>query len=188
MIERVGQLRREADEARVVETSIQQHNISGRAFAGLQLQGDSTGLHSVRGNGYLQLRNAQVYELPVMLALLKVLRIREPDRTAFDEGQMIFEVSGENIDFEKIELNGDTLSLIGRGTVNLDREIDLDFYTTMGRNRWFIPVLTRLYHAGSQQVWWVEVDGTLDQPVTKHEILPGLNDSLKLLFPELAEE
>lgn len=170
------------------ETTMQQHDFSGQAYAGLRLHGDSTGSHTARGNGYVTLQNAKIYEVPVMLALLNVLRIKEPDRTAFDQGQMEFTVNGENIDFQKIELNGDSLSLIGQGTVNLDSEIDLDFYTTMGRNRWFIPVLTKLYHAGSKQVWWVEVDGTLGAPSTNHQVLPGLTDSLKKLFPEFADD
>ncbi|MGI9516755.1 MAG: AsmA-like C-terminal region-containing protein [Pirellulaceae bacterium] len=170
------------------EVSIQQHNISGEAFADLRLYGNSTGAHAVRGDGKIQLKNAHIYDLPVILALLKVLRIREPDRTMFDEGQLAFNVAGDNIDFQKIELNGDTLSLIGKGNVNLDSEIDLDFYTMVGRNRFFIPILTELYQAGSQQVWWIEVDGTLEQPRTEHRVLPALNDSLKLLFPELEEE
>ena len=164
-----------------------QPDFSGQAFAGLRLRGNASGVHSLRGDGYIQLRNARIYEVPVILALLNVLRIKEPDRTAFDEAQMEFTVNGENFDFQKIELNGDAISLIGQGSVNMDSEVNLDFYTMMGRNRWFIPVVTKLYQAGSKQVWWVKVDGTLDNPQTQHEILPGLNDSLKLLFPELEE-
>ena len=171
-----------------VETSMKQQDFSGLAFAGVQLSGNASGAHSTRGNGYIQLRDARIYEVPVMWALLDVLSIREPDRTAFDQAQMEFRINGENLDFQKIELNGNAISLIGQGTVNLDREVDLDFYSMVGRNRWKIPVLTNLYQAGSRQVWWVEVDGTLDDPKTNHQILPGLNDSLKRLFPEFEEQ
>ena len=170
------------------DLTIQQHDFAGQAYAGIRLHGDASGSHTARGDGYVTLQNARIYEVPVMLALLNVLRIKEPDRTAFDQGQMEFTVNGENIDFQKIELNGDALSLIGQGTVNLDSEVDLDFYTTMGRNRWFIPVLTKLYHAGSKQVWWVEVDGTLGKPNTEHQVLPALTDPLKKLFPEFTTD
>ena len=170
------------------DLTIQQHDFAGQAYAGIRLHGDASGSHTARGDGYVTLQNARIYEVPVMLALLNVLRIKEPDRTAFDQGQMEFTVNGENIDFQKIELNGDALSLIGQGTVNLDSEIDMDFYTTMGRNRWFIPVLTKLYHAGSKQVWWVEVDGTLGKPNTEHQVLPALTDPLKKLFPEFTTD
>jgi hypothetical protein len=169
------------------ETSMQHHDLSGQATADIRLRGNASGTHSIRGNGQIQLRNAKIYEVPVIFALLDVLSIKEPDRTAFDQAQMEFTVAGENFDFQRIELNGDAISLIGQGTVNMNSEIDLDFYTTMGRNRWYIPVLTQLYHAGSKQIWWVKVDGTLEAPLTSHEMLPGINDSLKKLFPELAE-
>ena len=86
-----------------------------------------------------------------------------------------------------IVLNGDAMSLIGEGTVDLDSNVDLDFYSLIGRNGFEIPVITELYKRGSQQFWWIKVNGTLDDPITEHEVLPGLNDTLKRLFPELSE-
>ncbi len=167
-----------------VDASLPQQNLAGRAYAGIQLTGNDLGSHAMQGKGYVSLRNAKIYELPIMLALLKVLRIRGPDRTAFDSGDVEFEIQGDQIDFNRIELNGDSVSLIGLGNMNLDLEIDLDFYTVVGRNRLFIPILTQLYRAGSQQVLWVKVDGTLENPQTSREVLPGLNDGLKQLLQE----
>ena len=89
--------------------------------------------------------------------------------------------------FGVIVLNGDAMSLIGEGTVDLDSNVDLDFYFLIGRNGFEIPVITELYKRGSQQFWWIKVNGTLDDPITEHEVLPGLNDTLKRLFPELTE-
>ncbi len=169
----------------VSDVSVKQHDVSGKAFAGLRLAGNMTGAHSVTGNGVLQLDNARIFRLPVILALSNDLRVQEPDRTAFDQGQIDFSVHGEDIEIDRMELNGNTLSLIGNGSLNLDGEIDLDFYTVMGRNRFEIPLVSALFRAGSQQVWWIEVDGTLDEPVTTNNVLPGLNDSLRKLFPEL---
>ena len=123
----------------------------------------------------------------MIVALFNVLRIKEPDRTAFDKATMSFAVRGENFDIKPIELNGDAISLIGEGTIDLDSNVDLNFYSLIGRNGFEIPIITDLYKAGSKQVWWIKVAGTLQDPVTEHEVLPGLNDSLKMLFPELAE-
>jgi hypothetical protein len=167
------------------DTSLHRHDLSGACYAGLRLGGDSSGPHSIKGEGFLQLKDARIYKLPVVLALLNVLRVQEPDRTAFDQGQVDFSIHGEDIEFGKIELNGNTISLIGNGQMNLDSEIDFDFYTVLGRNRFEIPVVTPLFRAGSQQILWIEVDGTLDDPRTVNNVLPGLNDSLRRLFPEL---
>ncbi len=170
------------------EVSGNRHDIAGATDAGIRLAGDATGYHSINGNGFVQLKNAQIYKLPVILALLNVLRIQEPDFTAFDAGQIEFSILGEDIELSTIELNGNAISLIGNGRMNLDSKIDLDFYTVMGRNRFVIPVITPLFKAGSQQILWIEVEGTLDNPKTVNKVLPGLNDSLRVLFPELEQQ
>ncbi len=169
------------------EISLAQHDFSGEASAAINLRGNSSGTHSLEGNGSITLQDAKIYEVPVIVALFNVLRIKEPDRTAFDKATMSFAVRGENFDIKPIELNGDAISLIGEGTIDLDSNVDLNFYSLIGRNGFEIPIITDLYKAGSKQVWWIKVAGTLQDPVTEHEVLPGLNDSLKMLFPELAE-
>ncbi len=161
------------------------HDLAGTAFAGIRMTGDASGSHSIKGDGFIQLKEARIYKLPVVLALLNGLRVEDPDAAAFDQGELEFSIRGEDIEFRKIEMNGNAFSLIGNGRMNLDREIDLEFYSVMGRNRFEIPVISPLFRAGSQQILWIEVNGTLDDPQTVNNVLPGLNDSLRKLFPEL---
>jgi hypothetical protein len=128
------------------------------------------------------LRDAKIYELPAMLSLLKMLNVGRSDRTAFDSSNLNFMINGTDIDFERIELVGDAISLIGNGRMNLDQDLDLNFYSIMGRNRIRIPLLNELYHAGSQQIMWISVDGTVDNPKMRRQVLPQLNDSIRQLF------
>ena len=81
-----------------------------------------------------------------------------------------------------MEFLGDAISLIGNGKMNLDRDIDLNFYSVMGRNKINIPLISELYRASSQKVLWINVDGTLDNPRTHRHVLPQLNESLQQLF------
>ncbi len=159
-------------------------NVVGKGYAGLNLRGDQTGRNSVQGDGYVRLRNARIYELPVILSLLTVSKISQFDRSAFDESNVDFTVRGTDIELNRIELIGDAISLIGNGTMNTNHAIDLNFYTVVGRNRLYIPLLTQLYRASSKQILWVRVDGTLQNPNTTQEILPGLNDTLKQVFED----
>ncbi len=165
-----------------MELAPQFRELSGDVFAWLKLTGNTMDYESMRGTGAVQLRNAEIYELPVMLALLKILRIKEATRTAFDTCIAEFQVFGDELEFQRIELNGDAISLIGNGKMNLDWDIDLNFYSVMGRNRWYIPLVTEILKAGAQSIMWIEVDGKLDSPQTHTNILPQLNDSLKQLF------
>ena len=157
-------------------------DISGSGYGVIRVGGNATQAHSIRGDGNVRLRNAEIYQLPVMLSLLKILNVKEATRTAFDSGNIDFTVAGEQFDLQRIELIGDAISLVGQGTLNTKRQIDLNFYTVMGRNRLNIPILSELYRASSQRILWINVDGTLDNPQTNGEVLPGLNERLQRLF------
>lgn len=164
------------------EFGSQLKNVEGHSFAAVRMTGDYTGSHSHRGNGSIQLRQAKIYELPVFLSMLKILKIRPADRTAFDTGNIDFEIQGETIDFKKMEFLGDAISLIGNGKMNLDWDIDLNFYSIIGRNLINIPLISELYRAGSQKTLWINVTGKLDNPQTNRHVLPQLNDSLQQIF------
>jgi hypothetical protein len=157
-------------------------DVSGHSFAQFRMQGDASGTHSHRGNGTIQLRDAKIYELPVFISLLKILNVRQLTRTAFDSGDIEFQIMGERIIFDRMEFTGDAISLIGNGEMNLDWDIDLDFYSVMGRNKIEIPLISKLYRAGSQRTLAIKIDGKLDNPRTHRQVLPELNDNLNRLF------
>ena len=157
-------------------------NVTGHSFAAFKMTGDYSGTHSHRGSGSIQLRDAQIYELPLFVSLLKILNIRQLTRTAFDSSNVDFKVLGERIIFERMEFIGDAISLLGEGEMNLDWDIDLNFYTVIGRNRINIPLISQLYRASSQRTLAIKVDGKLDDPRTHSTVLPEFNENLKQLF------
>ena len=157
-------------------------NVTGHSFATFQMTGDYTGTHSHRGSGSVELRDAKIYELPVFISLLKILNVRQLTRTAFDSGHIDFKLLGERIVFERMEFIGDAISLLGEGEMNLDWDIDLNFYTVIGRNRLNIPLLSQLYRASSQRTLAIKVDGKLDNPKTHSRVLPEFNENVKRLL------
>ena len=156
--------------------------VEGRGFVAMRMGGEYASTHSYKGDGTVQLRDAKIYELPAILALLKRLNVGRGDRSAFDSSNVDFKINGTDIDFDRIELTGDAISLIGNGRANLNQDLDLNFYSVVGRNRNRIPLLNEIYHAGSQQILWLSVDGTVSNPRMSRQVLPHLNDSLKQLF------
>ncbi|MCH5376268.1 MAG: hypothetical protein JJ992_20040, partial [Planctomycetes bacterium] len=79
------------------EMSPNNQQIRGKANALVNLSGTAQGRHTWRGDGFVRLYEADIYEIPVMLALLKVLSIRRPDRTAFTSSDIDFEIQGEHL-------------------------------------------------------------------------------------------
>lgn len=157
------------------------NEVGGTANLAFRVAGGET-TESMRGEGIFQLREANIYELPVVLSMLKMMKTRRRDRTAFDESNADFTIQGDSINVTKIELLGDAISLVGKGTMTMDHEVDLDFYTVAGRNRFHIPLISDLAKASSQQILWLRVDGSLENPQVHSEILPGLNESVRQLF------
>lgn len=155
--------------------------VGGAASLAFRVGGGET-TESMEGEGFFQLRNAKIYELPVVLSMLQMMKTRRRDRTAFDASNADFTIRGDTINVTKMELLGDAISLIGTGELNMEHEVHMDFYTVAGRNKFHIPILTDLAKASSQQILWLKVDGALEDPQVHSEILPGLNESVRQLF------
>jgi hypothetical protein len=158
--------------------------IVGHGSGSLVFSGLSSGTHRLNGEGMVRINNAKLYEVPFFLQLLKSLQVKTPDKTAFDEGSIDFSIQGSDIECHRIELNGDALSLIGNGRATLNQDLDLNFYTVLGRNNLYLPVLSDLVHAGSQQLLWISVKGTADKPQLKRETFRALNEAVRLLLEQ----
>ena len=142
---------------------------------------------AVEGVGYVQVTKAQLYELPVLIQVLALPNFRSPDDQAFKYGYADFQIRQGSFDFTKIQLVGDAISLVGRGSVGFagdqDRRIHFDFYTD-ARNR--VPVLEPLIQRVASRWVWVRVDGTIDNhKAVMQARVPILDDVLKGLMKGL---
>ena len=135
------------------------HDITGKVFALVHLQGAKAGLHTLQGNGQVRLREADVYQLPVMARLLSVLSLRDPDDTAFTSSDIDFRVNGEQIYLDRIDFSGDVLSLKGKGWMDLNRQINLDFYALVGREEFQLPLVKALLAEASKSILLIQVVG-----------------------------
>ena len=169
-------------EEAAAEIAPQMQEISGDAFGFIRLRGNADELHTYQGDGNIHLRNARIHQLPVIVSLLKILRIKEVNRTAFDSSDVDFSIHGDQIKLSKIELIGDAISLIGNGYLEWMKFADINFYSVVGRNRFHIPVLSDIYKAGCQRIMWINVGGPMDNLQTSRKVLPGLNESIQSLF------
>jgi hypothetical protein len=176
----------EGDLARFARENLRTpEQISGKLYAVVQLQGTCEGTHTLKGGGHVRLRDADIYELPVMVQLLKVLSIRRPDKTAFTSSDLDFRVEGDHVLLDRFDFHGDAVGLKGVGSVNLDGHIDsMEFYTLVGRAAMNIPVIQPMLGEASRQLLVIRVWGTLDNPQVRRQALPGLNETLHQLFPE----
>jgi hypothetical protein len=165
-----------------------QRGITGKVFGLVRLSGNGQGMHTWRGSGQVRLRDADIYELPVMINLLKLLSIQRPDRTAFTSSDIDFRVEGDDLALDRIDFSGDAISLKGTGRVNTRREINLAFHPIVGREERHLPIFRPILGETAREFMVIEVTGSLDQPQVHRRVFPRLDDRLQRLFPELRSE
>jgi hypothetical protein len=151
----------------------------GRVFGGVDVTGSRAGLHSLAGRGQLRLRDADIYELSVVVALLKILRVKPPDRNAFSTSLVDFRIEGPRAYLDTIELSGDAISLVGAGEIDFDSNINLTFRPIMGAAETQLPAMKRLLGGAGGQFMLVHVAGTLADPVPTTEAFPTLAAALQ---------
>jgi hypothetical protein len=176
----------QADLARFAkETMPGQQGLQGRLGAEIDLRGQGRTLNGLVGRGKVWLRDANVYELPVMIAMLKIVSVREPSPTAFSKADIQFQVRGNHIYLSPIDFNGDAISLLGQGQMDFQSNINLAFHAVVGRNEFRLPLISPLMGEASRQTMTINVEGTLQEPRTSQEVLPGVKQALAQLEAEL---
>ncbi len=138
-------------------------------------------MHTLNGDGQVQLSNADIGELPVIVALLKVLNWKRPDTNAFTKSDVTFHIEGEHVILKNIEFSGDAISLVGDGEANLNTDINLKLQPIVGRSDLQLPAWKRLMGGASEQIMQVHVTGTLADPKSKREAFPTINEALQTI-------
>ncbi len=170
-----------ADLGQFARENLANQKLNGKVLANINLRG-SRGSHNLYGTGDIHLTEADIYELPVTVALLKIVRAKRPDSTAFTQSDIQFEIKGEHVELKQIDLRGDAVSLLGTGEVTLDsmtNPINLEFSTTVGRGN--IPLLSGMFDLAGQQIMKIHVEGSLDHPKTRTDAFPVATQALDRL-------
>jgi len=147
----------------------------GQLEGTLELAGVRSARHSLTGRGHLKLDDADLYELPLIVSLLKVLRVKAPDRTAFESSVADFRIEGPHVYLDSVELAGDAVSLVGNGEIGFDSTTHLTFRSIMGDSQAQLPAMKRMLGGASGQFMLIHVDGTLAAPEMTSEAFPTLN-------------
>jgi hypothetical protein len=159
--------------------------LSGTVSGKLMLTGMGRSPQMLSGGGEMHVVDGNIYELPFLVSLLKVLKNRTPTSTAFDQCDMRFAIQGEHIQFQQLNLQGDALSLYGHGGTNFNRDLDLVFYTLIGPADLPNPIWKSIVGQVSQQGLQLKVVGKWDDPEVQRKALPALNDAFQQLQAEI---
>lgn len=176
----------DADLARCAqEVTVARQKLRGKVLATADFSGTGFTRNAISGRGGIRLSDADVYELPVMISLLKILSIRPPNQNAFSDATIDYRIEGEHIYFDRIDFHGDAISLRGKGEMDFQSTIRLTFHALVGRGELDLPVVKQVFSGASQQLMLIHVAGTLQNPETHKEALPGVSQALQQIREEL---
>jgi hypothetical protein len=166
-----------------------QAQLEGPARAALHLQGEGGDLLGLKGNGRVTVSKGRMGQLPVLLDLLKAFGLRLPDRTAFEQAEMVFAIEGPQVRVQQLDLYGNAISLKGLGTIDLDgSNLELDFTATPGLISKVLPTgIDAIPQMISQQFLKIKMRGKVGKGGDirfDKELVPGVIEPLRRAFGE----
>ncbi len=146
----------------------------GKLSIECDLQGALANTAALSGQGTAWLREANLYELPDMIKLLRLLSI-SPGQGAFDSADIKFGIDGDKLPIHELVLDGDILSLRGNGWVNVRRELHLDLTANVGRKSLVGTMFRPLSSSKAATLWQIEVNGTTSAPQLRRNPISLMN-------------
>jgi hypothetical protein len=162
--------------------------LSGKAMVQIVLEGQGRDLANLRGGGSLDVPKGRIYDLPPLLDLLKFLKLRTPDGTAFEEGHARFVIQGKRVHVDEFDLIGGLVNLTGEGDMNLDgTDVKLDVYPIWSRIVQAMPAQAReIPTSVSRGFYKIELRGALGGNLDfRGEMLPGVAEPMRRLLARM---
>jgi hypothetical protein len=142
----------------------------------------------LRGKGWSLVRDATLYKLPLMDQVMELLRIKKPDEqdySALTDAEIQFELFGETITFDRIDVSGDLIALKGYGKLDNRQELDVSFQTQVNPRNTLMGLLT----LGEQYtLWTIDVRGPLHSLTYQRRTLEGVEETLEMIFPAISDD
>ncbi|NBP51656.1 MAG: hypothetical protein EBU70_10880, partial [Actinobacteria bacterium] len=148
-------------------TGSEQH---GTLSARIDARGIPDDPASRRGSGRVAVRDARMMEFPLGLSLLQLTQLMLPLNASMDHAWADFELDGTAASIRDFGLACETLRLEGSGAVRTD---DWGLALRM-RSRGTLPLLSDLYGAVADQLFVIDVGGTLNDPQPRLTPIPVL--------------
>lgn len=157
--------------------------LRGQVEGNLALAGRLGDPTSRRGKGSVVIREAEMFKIPLILAVLQVLSLSIEDDNAFQDGVFSFIVDGDELILEEIDLRGRALSMVGAGRVNLETE-DQHLILLVGSPLRLprLAVLSELVEGVARELMEVHVEGTLDEPTFRADLVRSVRQSLETIL------
>ena len=151
-------------------------SIQGRLRASIKLEGKLTDSSSTSGRGRVHIDRAQLYQLPLMMRILRSLSLQSVDPNAFNTATVDFYLRDNSIIFTEIILDGPSLRMTGTGLYDKSKDsIHVVMVREPGKG-----ILSSLPTLPEAVV--AEITGSLADPKVEAKPFRSISEELKKLF------
>ncbi|WP_157368644.1 AsmA-like C-terminal region-containing protein [Zavarzinella formosa] len=151
-------------------------HLTGLSTARLKLSNPvdpTTKIPTLEGEGEFDIPNGKLLDLPVILDVIKLARLRPMDETMFEEAHAVFRIRGNRMKFDQLDLIGNAFSLGGEGEMNLDgTRAGFEFYTVWTNIRDFFGGKGEIPARLSSNLYKIKVSGNLGDEKPRVEQVP----------------
>lgn len=164
----------QANLAHFTQTIPGRQDLSGTLSGFFRLTGVGNDLRRLNGSGEAHLRDGDLGKLPWFLTLISPLGLARDGKAAFDAADVAVVINDGVAQLDPIRISGRPLSLHGRGTINPQSDIDLEFTPAYGRDeRPRLAPLTAMTREASGEMFVITAKGTVASPKIGMTWLPG---------------
>ncbi len=156
-------------------------NFHGLLSGQIDLAGLGPDLHSLQGGGEAHIIEGDLGKLPAFLKLVSRLNLAPTAKTAFDKADVWFTIRNGQTTFNPIQFFGYAFSLHGRGSLDVQGDLDVKLRVLYGRDSWHVFLLSDAFREASGQIFVIRVSGTPAAPSFRAEPLPQAIEFVKSL-------
>ncbi|GJM26060.1 MAG: hypothetical protein DHS20C16_24750 [Phycisphaerae bacterium] len=165
------------------DNSANRKSIAGTVVGQVSIDGVLSDSSRRRAGGSFQVKEAELYKLPALLAILNVINLTLPKESAFQEINTEFYLSDDELQFRNLHLKGNALAMVGEGEMEWStKSLDLKLTAISPKQGSKIPVVTELLEGASREVIEVRVTGTMNDPVATGRPFRTVSNALETLW------
>src|SRR4029079_7149643 len=119
---------------------------------------------SRRGRGDVSVSGKDMYKIPVLLGLMQITNLSLPISSPFNEAAVRYNVEGEKVSFEQIEMRASNMLMSGSGWLDFKSKRGRMTFVTDRLKECGTPFITDILRGARQELMQIHVSGTVKEP------------------------
>ncbi|MBR2693011.1 MAG: AsmA-like C-terminal domain-containing protein [Thermoguttaceae bacterium] len=160
--------------------------LPGQVSLFANVQGEGKNWDTAKGSGGLAIKNASLYQVPLMIQILKSFSINESDSSGFNTAFVDYQIYGTRLKLDRVLLEGSSITLFGDGYLDLkgdQPQIDLTLSSRFGQVRDQLPLVSDVLGTAGDQIAQIKVEGPLSNAEIRRDNFPGIKKAVWSIFP-----